>query len=359
MTSRNIPRPRVAPAISAGITARPSGRPVRARPSPPPSTTPGCSATPPWTAHTAISSPAPDPYLARKTRRHTGHEAAGSPTWNPRSSPACSLPASSTPPWCAHWWTNCHRCPTRRPCWERVRRCRLDTERSTDHDWGPRLQILLSDGAPGRRGVTAMLARRLPPSFRGHPVAFPVTRDPAAPPGIGWRSPVWLRGWPAARVRPAAGVARWTGCHPAQRLAEITAEWSSTTGWRAQPGPRPPGLVSRDVWLYVLACQWQRIGQEEAFPGRCAEAGDELGSVVVTARLARDLMRLCLLMGRCYPPYSKWLGTAFARLPGAAGPPHPWPARSPLTTGPPGNGTCATPTSCRRLCTTGWDSPPR
>lgn len=75
----------------------------------------------------------------------------------------------------------------------------------------------------------------------------------------------------------------------------------------------------RDVWLYVLACQWQRIWQEEPFPGRCAEAGDELGSAVVTVRLARDLMRLCLLMRRRYPPYGKWLGTAFARLPGTAG----------------------------------------
>ena len=74
-----------------------------------------------------------------------------------------------------------------------------------------------------------------------------------------------------------------------------------------------------DVWRYLLACQWQRISQEEPFPGRCAEAGDELGSAVVTARLARDLMRLCLLMRRRYPPYSKWLGTAFARLPEAAG----------------------------------------
>ena len=53
-------------------------------------------------------------------------------------------------------------------------------------------------------------------------------------------------------------------------------------------------------------------------PGRCAEAGDELGLVVVTARLARDLMCLCLLMDRRYPPHSKWLGTAFARS--AAGP---------------------------------------
>jgi hypothetical protein len=61
-----------------------------------------------------------------------------------------------------------------------------------------------------------------------------------------------------------------------------------------------------------MACQWQRIGQEEPFPGRCAEVGDEIGSIVVTARLARDLMRLALLMQRRYPPYSKWLGTALA-----------------------------------------------
>jgi hypothetical protein len=27
-------------------------------------------------------------------------------------------------------------------------------------------------------------------------------------------------------------------------------------------------------------------------------------------------MRLCLLLARHYPPYSKWLGSAFARLPG-------------------------------------------
>jgi hypothetical protein len=47
-------------------------------------------------------------------------------------------------------------------------------------------------------------------------------------------------------------------------------------------------------------------------------------------------MRLALLMGRRYPPYSKWLGTAFARLPDApALAPHlaaaiaatSWPAR--------------------------------
>jgi len=70
-----------------------------------------------------------------------------------------------------------------------------------------------------------------------------------------------------------------------------------------------------DIWLYVMACQWQRISQEEPFPGRCAETGDGLGSMVLTARLARDLMWLVLLAQRRYPPYSKWLGTAFAATP--------------------------------------------
>jgi Domain of unknown function (DUF4037) len=63
----------------------------------------------------------------------------------------------------------------------------------------------------------------------------------------------------------------------------------------------------RDIWLFVLASQWQRIAHEEAFVGRCGQIGDDLGATVVAARLIRDLMRLCLLTERRYPPYSKWL----------------------------------------------------
>ena len=56
------------------------------------------------------------------------------------------------------------------------------------------------------------------------------------------------------------------------------------------------------------------LAQEEAFVGRCGQVDDELGSAVVAARLVRELMRLCFLIEREYAPYSKWLGTAFARL---------------------------------------------
>lgn len=198
----------------------------------------------------------------------------------------------------------------------------FDSQRSTDHDWGPRLQIFLGDSDAGRYAgaVIAMLTAQLPASFRGYPVAFPVTREPSGHArhrvevtGLG----AWLTSRLGFDPRQAVALLDWLAT-PAQRLAEFTGGELFHDG---------PGELSRardvlawypdDVWLYLLACQWQRIGQEEPFPGRCAEAGDDLGSVIVTARLARDLMRLCLLMYRRYPPYSKWLGTAFATLPGS------------------------------------------
>jgi hypothetical protein len=69
-----------------------------------------------------------------------------------------------------------------------------------------------------------------------------------------------------------------------------------------------------DVWLYLLATQWSRIGQEEEFVGRTGEIGDEIGSRILAARLVHDLMQLCFLMEKSYAPYSKWFGTAFAQL---------------------------------------------
>lgn len=199
----------------------------------------------------------------------------------------------------------------------------LDSQRSTDHDWGPRLQVFLGDDDERHTvAVGAMLASRLPASFRGYPVAFPVTREPAG--AARHRVAVAaLSGWLVANLgfdpRRAVTLLDWLAT-PAQLLAEFTGGEVFHDG----PGELTRARASlewypHEVWLYVLACQWQRIAQEESFPGRCAEAGDDLGSVIVTARLARDLMRLCLLMHRRYPPYSKWLGTAFARLPGTGG----------------------------------------
>jgi len=106
----------------------------------------------------------------------------------------------------------------------------------------------------------------------------------------------WLTG--QLGFDPSRGIATldWLAT-PAQRLAEITGGAVFHDGL-GELGTARAGLAwyPRDVWLYILACQWGRIGQEEAFAGRCAEVGDEVGAAVVAARLVRDMMRLGLLM---------------------------------------------------------------
>lgn len=69
-----------------------------------------------------------------------------------------------------------------------------------------------------------------------------------------------------------------------------------------------------DLWLYLMANQWQRIDQQEAFVGRTGQVGDDLGSRLITSGLIRDMMSLGMLMAKQYSPYTKWFGTAFDML---------------------------------------------
>lgn len=207
----------------------------------------------------------------------------------------------------------------------------FDTPRSTDHNWGPRCQVFVGHGDSDRvAGITALLADRLPEAFEGWPVRFSDVTAPDPAPRH-WVEVAELGSWLAGRlgIDPRRGVLlhEWLAV-PTQVLAEITGGAVFIDGLADGPDPLKGGLRAAraaltwypdDVWRYVLACQWTRISQEEAFPGRCAEAGDDLGSAIVAARLSRDLIRLTMLLHRSYPPYSKWLGSAFARLPGVDG----------------------------------------
>lgn len=51
----------------------------------------------------------------------------------------------------------------------------FDTARSTDHAWGPRMQVFLSsdDFRTHADALDAQLDRELPQTFRGYPVRFP------------------------------------------------------------------------------------------------------------------------------------------------------------------------------------------
>lgn len=204
----------------------------------------------------------------------------------------------------------------------------FDTARSADHEWGPRAQLFLraEDAATRAPEIADMLAERLPRTFLGYPTHFagegPVRVMAATDGPVGHRVDVtdfgsWSREQLGFDPRDGVTAFDWLST-PTQRLAETTGgavfhdDLGELTAARERLAWFPP-----DVWRHVLACQWQRVSQEEAFVGRAGEVGDELGSAVVAARLVRDLMRLALLLHRRYPPYAKWLGSAFARLPAA------------------------------------------
>ena len=205
----------------------------------------------------------------------------------------------------------------------------FDTARSVDHDWGPRLELFLAPADLTRHGehLSALLTSRLPTRFHGWSTHF-------EPPDARIRVMAPTDGPVAHRVL-ITDVGRWCGeqlgfdprdgvgpldwlATPGQRLAEVTggAVYHDGSGELTAIRDRLAWYPA-DVWRHVLACQWTRVSQEEAFVGRTAEAGDEPGSRIVATRLAREVMRLCLLLGRRYPPYSKWLGSSFAALPDA------------------------------------------
>jgi Domain of unknown function (DUF4037) len=191
-----------------------------------------------------------------------------------------------------------------------------DSVRSTDHGWGPRMQLFVDADrvAAVREAIDALL----PDEFHGWPTRYgwdevAVSHHvDVAPLGK------WLEGRLGFDPRSGISTRHWLAT-PQQILLELTSG-----GVFHDPGGHLAAVRAAlawypdDVWLWLLACQWRRLDQEEAFVGRTAEAGDELGSRVVASRLVRDCMRLGFLLERRYAPYCKWLGTAFAQLDSAA-----------------------------------------
>ncbi|MFC4072276.1 DUF4037 domain-containing protein [Actinoplanes subglobosus] len=207
----------------------------------------------------------------------------------------------------------------------------FDTPRSADHDWGPRLELFLRPEDVARHGddLSAMLTARLPKHIGGWPTNFEpadarvrvmtATDGPVAHRVHITDVATWSTGLLGFDARSEPTTLDWLAT-PTQRLAETVGGAVFHDGIGDLTALRERlRWYPDDVWRQVLAAQWARIGQEEAFVGRAAETGDDLGSRIVAARLARDVMRLVLLLARRFPPYSKWLGKAFTALPEAAG----------------------------------------
>lgn len=203
-----------------------------------------------------------------------------------------------------------------------------DTEISRDHHWGPRVLLFLhqADYQRLKDKISKKLSENLPYTFMGYSTNF---SDPDKD-----------------KVRHFIDIDSGSVNHMIQ-IFTIKSFWESRLGfnpsqnittvdWLTSPQQRLLEIVSgevffdglkklekmrkkftyypKDVWLYILASQWTKISQEEAFVGRTGHVGDELGSQVIACRIVREIMKLCFLMEKKYYPYSKWFGTAFNKL---------------------------------------------
>ena len=202
----------------------------------------------------------------------------------------------------------------------------FDDAMSQDHNWGPRVLIFVTEADFERsaRSVIDRFTNTAPQDFLGVPIGF--ANRPHPPPhsagAIGdirhglemWTIERHLQGLLAIAPEEPANNIGWLALSE-QRLLTVTAgavfrdDDGRLTALRARLSSFP-----RDVVLYKLACQWRRIAEEQAFVGRTGLVGDDVGSRIIAARLARDVMRMAFLIEGRYAPYPKWFGSAFARL---------------------------------------------
>ncbi len=196
----------------------------------------------------------------------------------------------------------------------------LDDQMSRDHDWGCRLTLLVDQDARDQvPRISQMLEEQLPERFGEFPVRFPVTWDSSVSHKV---EVATVADFAVSRLGadPTGGlsVLDWLSL-TGQSVLEVTAGPVFTDRTRTLAGIRtllawyPP-----DVERYVLAAGWQRLCQSLPMVGRTAEAGDELGSRLLSAGLAGDLLWLAFTLSRRWAPYAKWRGIAFRSLPVAA-----------------------------------------
>jgi hypothetical protein len=210
----------------------------------------------------------------------------------------------------------------------------FDDRMSTDHHWGPRAMIFLQESVLDARGreIRWLLAENLPRSFMGYSTNW---SEPDPDDGgvqrlqaVGIVGPInhrvevftlqgFFQGYMGIDIRKPLSPIDWLTL-PWQKLRSIRAGKVFRDDLGLETIRDCLSWYPQDVWLYILASCWKRIGQEEHLMGRAGSVGDEVGSAIIASRLVRDIMRLAFLMERDYPPYPKWFGRAFVELKCAA-----------------------------------------
>ena len=209
----------------------------------------------------------------------------------------------------------------------------FDTEMSTDHHWGPRamLFLLLDDFKSKRDAIWTSLSNELPTTYLGYSTNFsepdpednkvqilrPVTSGPVNHRLETYTIDGFFTDYLNIDISKDLQPVDWL-TSPHHKLRSVTSGRVFRDDIGLEKVRTRLSWYPHDVWLYILASAWARVGQEEHLMGRAGSVSDENGSAIIGSRLVRDIMRLTFLMERKYPPYPKWFGTAFSQLKSAA-----------------------------------------
>ena len=187
----------------------------------------------------------------------------------------------------------------------------FDTARSTDHGGGPRVQVFVD--AADVEAVTGRVDAGLPDTFLDWPVRYGWGPVPVQHHVTVTTLPEWLVALLGVDLTRPLEIADWL-VTPQQLLLGVSggAVFHDDTVSSRASASRSPGTQTR-----CGAGCWAANGGGS--PRRSPSSSARRRSATswaraLAARLARDVMRLALLIARRYAPYSKWLGTAFARL---------------------------------------------
>jgi len=203
----------------------------------------------------------------------------------------------------------------------------FDTERSADHHWGPRIMLFLNKKDIERKHtISEILSKKLPPVFRGYSTNFSKPDET----GVQLLEEVKPDQQINHRVEFStinSYFKEYLGIDPKKKLT--IADWLILSEQKLRTVKygrffydqlsvteiqRKLEYYPRDIWLFLLASEWSKIGQEEPFIGRCRSVNDDLGSSIILLRIVQSIMRLCFIMEKEYVPYSKWFGSAFLQL---------------------------------------------
>ena len=203
----------------------------------------------------------------------------------------------------------------------------FDTAMSMDHGWGPKMTLFLDeqDYNSYHQLLDDYFAENLPFTVHGFSTHF---GEPLSDGGVMAPKNTYPIHHMITITTPHKFMLDYLGVDiqhpltphiwltiPQQRLRTLSSGRIYYDGLEMLAAMRQQfHWYPQDLWLYLLANQWQRIDQDEPFMGRTGSVGDEIGSRLVASRLTRDIMHLAFLMEKQYAPYVKWFGTAFQKL---------------------------------------------